>query len=70
MTAWALLEICLASLHHDISVFLITIFINQFIFFTNSIMDRSYNIPIWKYTLWNNMCFAKTIILMTLLRVV
>jgi hypothetical protein len=68
MTAWALLEISLASLHHDISMFLIAVFVNQFVFFTNSIIDKSQDVPIWKYTFWNNLCFAKTIIMMTILR--
>jgi hypothetical protein len=69
MTAWALLEISLGAIHHDITVFLTTVFVNQFIFFTNSIMDKTTDIPMWKYVLWNNMCFAKTIIIMTLLKI-
>lgn len=69
MTAWALLEISLGAMHHDITVFLTTVFVNQFIFFTNSMMDKRDDIPVWKYVLWNNMCFAKTIIMMTLLKI-
>jgi hypothetical protein len=67
MTAWALLEISLGAMHHDITVFLISIFVNQFVFFTNSIMGNQ-DIPVWKYVLWNNLCFAKTIIMMTMIK--
>jgi hypothetical protein len=68
MTAWALLEMVVAMNHPDIGVFLTTAFINQFVFFTNSIIDRSDTVPKWKYVLWNNMCFAKTALVMGFLR--
>jgi len=69
MSAWALLEISLGAMHHDITVFLTTVFVNQFVFFTNSIIDKSEDVPIWKYVFWNNLCFAKTIIIMTMLKI-
>lgn len=68
MTGWALLEMALALNHPEISMFLIISFVNQFIFFTNSVMDKSNDIPAWKYVLWNDMCFAKTLLVMTCLR--
>jgi hypothetical protein len=68
MTIWSLLELSLAITHPDISMFLVIAFVNQFVFFTNSLIDTSNDVPKWKYVLWNNMCFVKTTFVMACLR--
>jgi hypothetical protein len=68
MIIWCLLELSFAINHSDISMFLSIAFVNQFVFFTNSLIDTNNDVPKWKYVLWNNMCFAKTIIAMICLR--